>query len=151
MRATGLWRPLNYSSQTDDWLLIHPFFWKEGLIIIPISTRPMRSCKAKQLRFLCLLLHRLVKLKGSASDTLRMALQKQRKKMNYVRSLWILHCRGGCPTCPPFPSSDKTWIGVCSHWHNTAELYSPRLFFKFPVITVSGVQAPPVGFLGEKL
>lgn len=49
--ANRLWRPLNYSSQTDDWLLIHPFFWKECLIIIPISTRPVRSCQAKPSRF----------------------------------------------------------------------------------------------------
>lgn len=35
----------------NDWLLIHPFFWKECLIIIPISTRPVRSCKARQSRF----------------------------------------------------------------------------------------------------
>lgn len=51
IRANGLWRPLNYSSQTDDWLLIHPFFWKECLIIIPISTRPARSCEAKPSKF----------------------------------------------------------------------------------------------------
>lgn len=56
VRDTGSWRPLNCSTQTDDWLLIHSFFWKERLITIPISTptatpprpppHPTRSCQA---------------------------------------------------------------------------------------------------------
>ena len=51
--ATGLWRPLNYSSQTDDWLLIHPFFWKGCLIIIPISTRPARKLQSQAVKIFC--------------------------------------------------------------------------------------------------
>lgn len=38
--------------------------------------------------------------------------------MNYVRSLWILHCRGWCPICPSFPGSDKTATGMLSQWHS---------------------------------
>lgn len=58
------------------------------------------------------------------------------KKMNYVRSLWILHCRGLRPICPPFPLSDKTSIGMHSHWHSIMEVNSSRSL-PFPVITVS--------------
>lgn len=93
VRATGLWRPLNYSSQTDDWLLIHSFFWKECLIIIPISTPSREKLPSQAVKILHSGFTGSSKLKGSASDTWRMAHQKLRriKKMNYVRSLWILH------------------------------------------------------------
>lgn len=45
-----------------------------------------------------------------------------RKKMNYVRSLWILHCRGWCPICPLFPGLDETATGMLSLLHYTAEV-----------------------------
>lgn len=42
--------------------------------------------------------------------------------MNYVRSLWILHCREWCPICPLFPDLDETATGMLSLLHNTAEI-----------------------------
>lgn len=150
-QASGLWRPLNYSSQTDDWLLIHPFFWTESLIIIPISTCPVRSCKAKPSRF-CTPASQPCQIKRVCQWHFEDGSPKQRgeKGMNYVRSLWILHCRGLCPICPAFQLSDKAWIEVRTHWHSTMEVNSsPSLLF--PVITLSSADSGPLGFLREKL
>ena len=72
--ALRIWRPLNYSSQTHNWLLIHPFFWKENLIIILTSARPVRSHHTKQ-RTSAPRLHRLVRLGVPTDDSLRMTLE----------------------------------------------------------------------------
>lgn len=48
--------------------------------------------------------------------------------MNYVRSLWILHCRGWCPICPSFPGSDKTATGTLSHWHSRGKPVSQCVY-----------------------
>lgn len=149
IRATGLWRPLNYSSQTDDWLLIHSFFWKECLIIIPISTRPTRSCEAKPSRF-CTPASQAHQIKRVCQWHFEDGSPKtEEKKMNYVRSLWILHCRGWCPICPSFPVSDKTAIGMCSHWHNTAAVNSSPSF-PFPRYHCEQCSAVSCGFSKRK-
>lgn len=133
VRATGLWRPLNYSSQTDDWLLIHSFFWKECLIIIPISTPSREKLPSQAVKILHSSFTGSSKLKGSASDTLRMAHQKLRRKKKDELckiSLNIAFCRGWCPTCPSFPVPDKRAIGMRSGCLNRAEVNS---LLSFPI------------------
>lgn len=123
----------------DWWLVINSFILLKSMPHYHPNISPSREkLRSQAVKIFALQLHRLVKLKESASDTLRMALQKLRKKkkMNYVRSLWILHRRGWCPICPSFPLSDKRAIGMRSHWHNTVEVNSSPLFL-FAVITVS--------------
>lgn len=115
----GLW---TIPPRPNDWLLIHPFFWKECLIIIPISTRPVRSCKARQSRF-CTPASQACQIKRVCQWHFEDGSPETgRKKMNYVRSLWILHCRGVRPICPPFPVADKAWTGMISQRLNATPL-----------------------------
>lgn len=99
---TGSWRPLNRSTQTDDWLLIHSFFWKERLITIPIppllpqplpfSLHPTRSCQAVKISAAA---SQARQIKGVCLWHFEGSLPKKKKngggEINYVRSPWILH------------------------------------------------------------
>lgn len=110
VRATGLWRPLNYSSQTDDWLLIHSFFWKECLIIIPISTPSREKLPSQAVKILHSGFTGSSKLKGSASDTLTMAHQKLRRKKKDELckiSLNIAFAEDGVPHARRFQSQTR--------------------------------------------
>lgn len=87
IQVSGLWRPLNFSSQTDDWLSIHSFFWKKCLIIILISAHPMRSCKVKSSRFCAPASQACQNLKGLPVTLWGCLSKNWEKKMNYIRPL----------------------------------------------------------------
>lgn len=115
----------------DWWLVINSsILLKRGPHYHPNINPSREELQSQVVRILCSSFTDLSKLKGSASDTLRMAFQKtEGKEMNYVRSLLILHFRRGRPACPLFPVSNKAWIGMRSNQHNAATVNSPWLFF----------------------
>lgn len=91
---------LNYSSRTNDLLLIYPFFWKGFFITISTSARPARSCEAKPLG-LCKPASQACQIKGFCQWHFEGGYPKrERRKWIMQCSLWMLHRSGRCPHTP---------------------------------------------------
>lgn len=137
----------------DRWLVINSsiLFEKRASLSSQYQPVPREVATASSQDF-ALQLHRLVKLKRVCQWHFEHSSPKseEKKKMNYVRSLWILHCRGERPTCPAFTVLNKAGIGM--QLHVTEAVNSPPPSFSFcSALSQKGTaESAPVGFPREK-